>query len=144
MADDVRDPHQKKTETVALPTEGGDDVVVQENAGGESSIGGGEWPTPSAAATGPAPGTTAAGEDVARRRAEEAPHAPPPGSASQDDQRQDAGTAGDRVPARSTDVASGGEAEIDPPAMFKEVLEADRVAGGTGSAKPDAEQGPAG
>lgn len=143
MADHASDPDQKKTETVPLPGEEGTEMIAQQNASGESSTGGGEWPTPSAPPTGPAPGTTPEGEALAARRGEEPPKPPPAGSASQDDQRQDAGTGGDRGPARSADTASGAEAAVEPPAMFKEVLEADRVAGGSRSGEPEEEQGTA-
>lgn len=53
MADQHRDPHDDKVESVPLPTEDGDEVIEQENMNPEVAVGGGEWPSPATPPTGP-------------------------------------------------------------------------------------------
>lgn len=127
----------ERAQTVPLPGDDGDHVIGQQTVGAQAVIGGGEWPSPHAPPTGPAPGTADEGESAADRRAEAPPRRPPEGSASQPDRQQDGTGGGDRGAARHTDLAGDGEAEIDPPEGFKEVLEGDRVTGGSQSVPPD-------
>lgn len=139
MADEDRDPKDDSVRSVPLPGEDGDEVIAQQNNSPEVAAGSGRSPSPTAPPTGPAPGTVDGGAEAAGRRADEAFRQPPPGTASQPDQQQDAARAGDRGPARSgyTEAGDEGEAEQRSP-LLKDVLDADPLAGGSGSAAPDA------
>jgi hypothetical protein len=120
---------EKRARSVSLPDEdGAERVVAQQNAGPEARSGSGEWPSPEAAASGPAPGTTPEGAEAASRREQAPPqHPPPEATASQGDQAQDATEGGDRGPART-------EA---PPTSISEALNADPLVGGSSSAPGD-------
>ncbi len=132
-------PIDEQVHTVPLDDgDGAERVVGQENTGPGNMDGGGEWPDPEAPARGPAPGTAEGGtEAIEQQRRREASGAPG-GTGSQPQQLQDGGENQNVGAARSADVGSGNLEAIDPPTGFKEVLESDRVAGGSSSV-PDEE-----
>lgn len=99
--------------------------LEQQNVGPSSEAGGGEWPSPDTPPTGPASGESS--------RSPGAPDVMPTGTDTQAEQQQTGETAGDRGAARSSETNTG----IDPPSGFKDVLEADPVAGGSSSTPHD-------
>ena len=143
MSDDPAerpDQTDKRAESVALPTEEGEEVIAQQNVGPDPDRSGqGEWPSPRATPSGPAPGTTPEGAQAASRRDQAGPQRPPVGSASQPHQQQDATTGGDRGPARSADL-EGDDGGAGPPEPFKDVLESEPVGGGSQAAPEEGER----
>ncbi|MDP9070210.1 MAG: hypothetical protein M3N68_02770 [Actinomycetota bacterium] len=135
--DDAQPTNQPIDEQVrTLPLDEGDGaerVLGQENSGPGNMEGGGEWPDPQAPATGPAPGTAEGGAEAIEQRRRRPDAGAPGGTSSQPQQLQDGGENQNVGPARSVDVGSGNQGAIDPPTGFKDVLEADRVAGGSSS-----------
>lgn len=103
--------------------------LEQQNVGPGGEAGGGEWPDPDAPPTGPASG--------------ENPRSPgpadpmPEGTDTQAEWQQDGRSAGDRGPARTTEVDSGLASELEPPMGYKDVLDADPVLGGSSSTPHD-------
>ena len=94
----------------------------QTNVGRENMAGQGEWPDPDTPPTGPAGGETERDDSVPVQD-------PPPGSASQDDQQQTAESGGGTPGAARLSETNASS----PPQNFKDVLEADPVAGGSAS-----------
>lgn len=69
MAGAHHDPHDDKVASVPLPTDDGDEVVLQENMSPEVGLGGGEWPPTGSPPRGPAPGTAEGGDSERGRTA---------------------------------------------------------------------------
>ncbi len=124
----------EQVRTVPLDGEdGAERVLAQENTGWANVEGGGEWPDPDAPPRGPAPGTDDGAAGAIEGRRGGALAGAPGGTRSQPQSTQD-GRGNDNVgPARSADVSSGDQEAIDPPSGFREALEENRVAGGSGS-----------
>jgi len=130
--DNVAIDEEAVSEPVAGPDE--DQPIAQTNVGRANMEGSGEWPHPDEPPTGPAPGTDPARQDEIEAR--RAVTSEPQGTASSmPDAKQDASPGTSTGEARTAETDRGLAAEINPPSNFKEALEADPEAGGSGSIK---------